>query len=223
MKKKINQEKFKKILYSVTALVLCFVALFSFWMSNKDNNGVLPDVTDSISTTESEIPKDVQVNTPVTNVPDDRYDDITTTTEAPQNVYYAFPLGNSISKEFSKDELVKNNTTGDWRTHNGVDISGEIGDRVNAICDGTVTYLSHNALWGTTITIDHGNGIVAKYCGLQENSTVKPGDEVKINQKVGTLGEIPLENADGVHLHLEMTKDGVTVSPAIYLGKRVDI
>ncbi len=223
LKKTVNQENFKRILYSVTALVLCFVALFSFWMSNKDNDGVLPDVTDSVSTTKNAPREDIQVNTPVTNVPDDRYDNITTTTEAVQDIFYSFPLGNSVSKEYSKDELVKNATTGDWRTHNGVDIKGKKGESVKAISDGTVTHLSHNALWGTTITIDHGNGIVAKYCGFEKDSTVKPGDDVKANQQIGTLGEIPLENADGIHLHLEITKDGVSVSPSDYLGKHVDI
>lgn len=223
MKRIKNQENFKKVLYSVSALGLCFVALFSFWMSNKDNNGVLPEETDVISQSETETKKDIQVNTPVTNVPDDRYDDITTQTQAPISVEFAFPLGNSISKEYSKDELVKNNTTGDWRIHKGVDIKGASGDRINAICDGTVTNLSHNALWGTVVTIDHDNGFVAKYYGLRKDSTVQPGDVIKINEKIGLLDEIPIESADGIHLHLEIYKDGVAVSPSAYLGKLVDI
>ncbi len=220
--KKVNDEKFKRILYSVSALLLCFVALFSFWQSNKDNNGTLPDVTDSFAEPTTEKPDEVQANTPVTNVPDDRYD-IEPETESPQTVFYSFPLGDSVSKEFSGSELVKNATTGDWRTHNGVDIKGALGDRVNAIADGTVTELTHNALWGSVVTIDHGNGIVAKYYGLKKDSTVRAGDDVKAKDKVGLLGEIPLESDDGVHLHIEITKDGKLVSPTEYLGKEVDI
>lgn len=216
-----NQEKIKKTIYSVSALALCGVTLFSFWMSNKDNN-ITPQETDTTTTTE-QTTEDIQVNTPVENVPDERDDPVTTTTEAVKSVYYAFPLGNEIAREYSKGEIVKNKTTDDWRTHNGVDINGAKGDQINAICDGTVTLLEHSEIWGTTVTIDHGNGITAKYCGLQKDSTLNPGDEVKANSKIGVLGEIPVESADGIHLHLEMYKDGITVSPSDYLGKRVDI
>ncbi len=222
MKRIKNQEKIKKTIYSVSALMLCAVTLFSFWYSNKDNNGILPQSSDTtVSTTESTT-DDIQVNNPVTNVPDERYD-TTTTTEVPKSVFYAYPIGNKISREYSKGELVKNKTTDDWRTHNGVDINASKGDQVNAIADGTVSFVIHDDLWGTTVTIDHGNGITAKYCGLQKDSVIEPGTDVNANEKIGVLGEIPIENADGIHLHFEMYKDGVTVSPSDYLNKRVDI
>ena len=221
MKRIRNQEKIKKTIYSVSALALCGVTLFSFWFSNKDNNTTTQE-TDSTITTE-QTTKNVQVNTPVTNVPDDRIDPVTTTTEPTISVFYSFPLGNKVSREYSNGEIVKNKTTDDWRTHNGVDINGKKGDKITAICDGTVTELEHSEIWGTIITINHGNGFIAKYYGLQKDSTVKPGDEVKANSKIGTLGEIPIEKADGIHLHLEIYKDGVTVSPSDYLGKSVDI
>lgn len=165
---------------------------------------------------------DVKVNTPATNVQDDRYT-TTTTEEAPKSVYYAFPLGNKVSREYSKGELTKNKTTDDWRTHNGVDITGTLGDPIKAICDGEVTEVREDALWGTVVTINHNNGIVAKYYGLQKDGVVKAGATVKVNEKIGVLGEIPIEKDDGIHLHIEMYKDGVTISPSDYLGKRVDI
>lgn len=221
MKRIKNQEKIKKTIYSVSALALCGVTLFSFWLSNKDNN-LTPEESTTVTTTE-QTTKDVQVNTPVTNVPDDRDDPVTTTTEAVKSVYYSFPLGNKVTREYSKGEIVKNKTTDDWRTHNGVDINGAEGDQINAISDGVVTELEHSEIWGTVITIDHYNGITAKYYGLQKDGAVKPGDEIKANSKIGILGEIPIESADGTHLHFEMYKDGVTVSPSDYLGKRVDI
>lgn len=219
--KKFNEEKIKKIIYSTSALALCGATLFSFWLSNKDNVPA-EDLSNSSTTTETTTEREIQVNTPVTNVQDDRY--ITTTTEeAPKSVYYAFPLGNKVSKEYSKGELTKNKTTDDWRTHNGVDINGAIGDSVKAICNGEVTKVRDDARWGTVVTINHNNGIIAEYCGLQKDSTLKPGTTVKINEKIGTLGEIPIEKNDGIHLHLELLKDGNLVSPSDYLGKRVDI
>lgn len=220
MKKIRNQEKLKKHIYSVSALALCVATLFSFWAANRDNRSPENDSkpTETTVTTTNE---DVKANTPVTDVRDQRYS--TTTEAAPKAVYYSFPLGDKISREFSKDELVKNNTTNDWRTHNGVDIAGNVGDPVKAICDGEVIEVSADSLWGMVVTINHNNGIIAKYCGLEKEEALKPGANVKINEKIGTLGEIPIEKADGVHLHLEIFKDGNLVSPSDYLGKTVDI
>lgn len=225
MKKIKNEAKIKKIIYSACALLLCGATLFSFWFSNKDNIPTEDETqksTTTETTRESTTEREIQVNTPVTNIEDERY--ISTTTEpAETSVYYAFPLGDKISKEYSKGELTKNQTTDDWRTHNGVDINGTPGDPVKAICDGEVTAVRDDARWGTVITIDHSNGIVAEYRGLQKDSAVSPGTKVKINEKIGTLGEIPIEKDDGVHLHLEMFKNGALISPSDYLGKRVDI
>ncbi len=221
MKKTEKIENTKRILYSVVVLALCCVTLFAFWKQSNDNSDFLPEESTN-TTQETETTKDVQANTPITNVPDDR-ENITTTTEPLLTVEFAFPLKGTVSKEFSLDELVKNTTTGDWRTHKGVDIKGASGDRINAIDDGTVTELVHSALWGTTVTVDHGNGFIAKYCGLRKDSTVEPGDEVKKNDKIGLLHEIPIEKNDGIHLHLELEKDGVAISPSDYLGKSVDI
>lgn len=220
MKRIRNQEKIKKIIYSAAALGICVATLFSFWMANKDNNGILPGENSTITTTEPTT-KEAPVNNPVTNIPDERYN-TETTTKGAVSIYFSYPLGNKIAKEYSKGEIVKNNTTDDWRTHNGVDINGAAGDQVNAICDGEVTTVRDDALWGTVVTIDHGNGITADYFGLEKNSTVQPGDTVKINQKIGVLGEIPLESADGIHLHLELHRDGVTVSPTDFLDKRIE-
>ena len=222
MKKTVKQENAKRILYSIIVLALCFVTLFTFWKQNNDNGDFIPE-TDTSRETETDTRREIEANTPITNIPDER-EIITTTTEAPiLTVEFAYPLKGTTIKEFSKNELVKNVTTGDWRIHKGLDIKGMSGDRINAIDDGTVTELVHNSLWGTVVTVDHGNGFVAEYYGLRKDSTVKPGDEVKKNGKIGLLDEIPMEKNDGIHLHLELYKDGVAISPSDYLGKSVDI
>ncbi len=221
MKKSVNQENAKRILYSVVVLVLCFVTLFTFWKQNNDNGDFIPE-TDTSTKAETETCREIEANTPITNVPDER-EIITTTTSPILTIEFAIPLKGTTIKEFSKNELVKNNTTDDWRIHKGLDIKGASGDRINAIDNGTVTKLVHNALWGTVVTVDHGNGFVAEYYGLRKDSTVKPGDTVKKNGKIGLLDEIPIEKNDGTHLHLELYKDGVAISPTEYLGKSVDI
>ncbi len=223
MKKSVKQENVKRILYSIVVLILCSVTLFAFWEKSNKNDDFIPEA-DTEAKSETETRKEIEVNSPVTNIPDEREKTTITTTTAPLiTVEFAFPLKGTVSKEFSRDELVKNTTTSDWRIHKGIDIKGASGDRINAIDDGTVTELVHNALWGTVVTVDHGNGFIAEYYGLRKDSTVKPGDEVKKNGKIGLLDEIPIEKNDGIHLHLEVYKDGVAVSPSEYLGKSVDI
>lgn len=221
MKKIAIKEKTKKVIYSSSALALCVTALFAFWMSNRNNNAV-PKPSESLTEEQPpEITIPIEVNNPVTNVADERYSEPAESDTEPQSRYYALPLENGASKEYSAGEIVKNITTDDWRTHNGVDLKGVTGDPVKAICDGTVVDVYDDALWGSVVIIDHGNGITAKYCGLGKGSTVEKGNNIKINDKVGNLGEVPVEKGDGTHLHLEIYKDGKTVSPMDYIGKTV--
>ena len=225
MKKSVNKEKFKKSVYSAAALALCVTALLAFWMSNRNNNLSLPEETetagfDTVGTTKEE----EAVNTPVTDVPDERYPAAPVTEAEPpaQSVYFAMPMDSGVSREYSNGAIVKNNTTDDWRTHDGVDLSGVAGDAVKAINSGTVTAVRDDALWGTVVTVDHGNGIIAEYRGLARDGAAQPGDIIDINGKVGVLGEIPVEKNDGAHLHLEIYKDGSLVSPSDYIGKTVE-
>lgn len=221
MKKIKIKEKTRKTLYSAAALSLCAAALFGFWMTNKNNTEEPPPPSDGqIITRPTENNPTEQANSPVTNIPDSR-DNSETETENPQNSYFSLPLENGISKSFSNGEIVKNTTTDDWRTHNGADLPGVTGDPVRAINNGVVTEIYDDALWGTVAVVDHYNGITAKYMGLGRGSTAEKGAVLHTNDKIGNLGEIPVEKSDGVHLHLEIYKDGKAVSPADYIGKTI--
>lgn len=142
----------------------------------------------------------------------------TTVETTKENVSCVLPVGTQILKDYSNGTPVKSKTMNDWRLHNGVDFSGELGDEVHAVCDGKVTRVSEDSMWGKTVEIDHGNGMVAKYCGFDEIS-IKENDEVKKEQAIGTLGSIPIESADNTHLHLEITLNGKTTDPIAALGK----
>lgn len=208
-----NNDKQKRAVYSAAALTLCAAALISIWFTKKDST---PKETLSTSETSAVItePK-TQVNLPVTNVPDERE----TVTTAPSSMYFALPSENKITKSFSGGEIVKNKTTDDWRTHTGTDIAGKTGDPINSISDGVVSGVRDDELWGTIVTVDCGNGIIAEYRGLGRGSTPDVGQKVKINDKIGNLGEIPIEKADGVHLHIEVTENGENIDPAKIMGK----
>ncbi len=135
----------------------------------------------------------------------------------PSASFFVMPITGEIVKGFSDSELQYSMTYSDWRLHTAVDIAGKIGDTVNAAGDGVVISVAKSAALGNTVEINHGNGIVVSYCGL-DSVTVKAGDSVKANEKIGTLGEIPCECVEAVHLHLSATKENKPVDPLNIMG-----
>ncbi|MCD7890916.1 MAG: M23 family metallopeptidase [Ruminococcus sp.] len=116
---------------------------------------------------------------------------------------------NSIINPFSGTELVKNEATGSWQTHNGADIAAEVGTEVYAISPGKVTAVNDDPLWGTTVVIDHHNGYISKYCSLAKDLSVQAGDTVLSGDVIGTIGDTAdIESALEPHLHIEITHNG---------------
>ena len=171
------------------------------------------------------------------NVPDDRYtteeptatesDDVPETETEPstqaattteKSITCALPMGTKILKDYSNGAMVKSKTMNDWRLHNGVDFSGETGDEIKSVCDGTVSRIYTDAMWGKVVEIQHVGKMTAKYCGFDEIN-VNEGDIVATEQILGTLGTIPVESADNTHLHLEIEINGETVDPIEALGR----
>ena len=129
---------------------------------------------------------------------------------------FVLPVDGKIFAAFSADELVYNETMGDWRTHNGIDIRADKGTVVKACCDGTVENVYSDGMLGSVVEIKNGSYTV-RLCGLAENTMVHKGDKVKQNQPIGTVGEIPLELSADSHIHLEIIKDGAYKNPDKYL------
>lgn len=126
---------------------------------------------------------------------------------------YVFPVSKKIIKDYSDSVAVKSKTMNDWRVHNGVDFSAKEGDEVKAVQSGAVLAIYNSSLWGTIVEVDHGAGVVARYCGLAEKLTVSANDVLEAGQTIGYVATIPVEAADGTHLHFEITKDGVIADP----------
>ena len=158
----------------------------------------------------------------VTNLPDERKTTTSATTTTTTTVttaaadLYILPFGNLVQKVYSDGKPAYSVTMGDWRTHDGVDFAGELGQKVKALADGKVTAVSESPLWGTMITVDHGMDVISRYYGVKP--AVKVGDSVKVGETLGTLTAIPCESADAPHLHFEMSIDGKTVDPVAAIG-----
>lgn len=127
---------------------------------------------------------------------------------------FTIPIERDISRAYSGDTLEYDETTRDWRTHDAADYSGEQGDAICAIADGTVTMVGDDAIYGKYVVISHAQDMSSLYAGLDEIS-VKEGDNISGGKQIAVLGDpMPLEAEQGVHLHLAVSKAGEPVDPA---------
>ena len=135
-----------------------------------------------------------------------------------QTEQYVMPLSEyTMGQDFS-DKLVYNQTLKQWRTHNGVDFMAEKGTAVMAILGGTVKSIENTTLEGTVITIEQSDGIITIYKSLNADVKVEEGATVKAGDVIGSVDvTMATEKKEGAHLHLEMKKDGVFISPLDYL------
>ena len=126
------------------------------------------------------------------------------------------PTDKAPLAEFSGDELVYNETLGDWRTHNGVDLAAEAGEPVKAAALGRVSAVYQDAVWGWTVEVSDGSRVY-RYQGL-EAPAVQADDEVHAGDVLGKVGRVPAEAKLPSHLHFEVRQDGSCVDPETALG-----
>ena len=130
------------------------------------------------------------------------------------------PLAGQTVAVYAMDSLTYNQTTRDWRVHNGIDIAADAGAEVCAAADGEVYTVYEDAAMGMTVVLRHAGGYTTKYASLAEDVSVKPGDTVTAGQVIGAVGNTALmETAVGDHLHFAVTCDGESVDPADFLAQ----
>lgn len=113
---------------------------------------------------------------------------------------------------FSGQELVYNETLGDWRTHNGADYACAAGASVAAVRSGKVTAVYEDALWGGIVEVSGINSLVWRYCGIAAPAVVV-GDAVVEGDVLGAAGAVPSETKTSAHFHLECTQSGEYLDP----------
>jgi murein DD-endopeptidase MepM/ murein hydrolase activator NlpD len=108
----------------------------------------------------------------------------------------------------------------DYRFHGGGDFTAPVGTAIQAVLDGRVSSISTDVEWGTTVSVDHGDGWVTRYCGCQ-GVVVETGDKVKAGQVLAEVGNPGLiEVGLGPHLHFEI-RHGEEVLDPLRLGIRL--
>ena len=136
-----------------------------------------------------------------------------------QTMKTAAPVKGEVVAEYAMDCLSYNQTTRDWRVHNGVDYAAEAGPEVSAAADGEVYTVYEDDAMGMTVGIRHDGGYTTSYASLAENVAVKAGDQVKLGQTIGYVGSTALlESAVGDHVCFRVLKDDAPVDPAQFLS-----
>lgn len=130
-----------------------------------------------------------------------------------------WPVEGETAAAYAMDRLAYNETTRDWRVHNGVDLTATAGTAVKAAADGTVYTVYSDDLLGTTVVIRHSGGYVTTYSSLSEETAVAAGDTVSCGDTIGTVGKTALtEKALEPHVHFSVTCNDKGLDPAEFVG-----
>ena len=129
------------------------------------------------------------------------------------------PVDGEIISGYSMEALSYNQTTRDWRVHNGIDLAAEEGAEVCAAADGEVYTTFEDDILGYTVVIRHSDGYTSCYSSLDENIAVQPGDQVTMGQTIGYAGSTAIvETTLGSHVHFSVTQNDQPVDPSAFLA-----
>ena len=128
------------------------------------------------------------------------------------------PVAGTEAAAFSMEALSYNETTRDWRIHDGVDLAAQEGTEVCASADGKVYTTYDDDAMGATVIIRHQGGYTTRYSSLREDILVKAGDRVTAGQPIGYVGTTALvESVLGPHVHFSVSCQNVPMDPADFL------
>ena len=207
------------------ALILCAAAIgisgYLYYRNANKTQEVInePEVQQTVIAGATEENTPVSATGPQELDPDTQVSAGVTIPEEKLRLKTAAPVSGTTIADYAMECLSYNETTRDWRTHNGVDIAAEAGTPVCAAADGTVYTTYTDDVMGTTVVIRHEGGYVTTYASLAEELTVSPGDSVKLGQTIGTVGATALiESAIGDHVHFGVTCNGEAMDPAKFFA-----
>jgi murein DD-endopeptidase MepM/ murein hydrolase activator NlpD len=119
--------------------------------------------------------------------------------------------GSQVEAQFAdRRSYVFNGQEVDEQTHLGFDLATTSNAPVSAANDGTVVMAEFFGIYGNTVVLDHGYGLMSLY-GHLSRFGVNKGDQVTRGQLLGHTGATGL--AGGDHLHFSMLYQDVQVDP----------
>jgi len=118
------------------------------------------------------------------------------------NVKFDWPTKGKITQGFN------------GKDHHGIDLAGDIGDKIKASRPGKVSKVGEHEIYGHFIVINHGNGWETLYAHCSE-IVVTEGREILNGDTIGMIGSSG--KSSGPHLHFEIKVKGTCVNPTKYL------
>ena len=129
------------------------------------------------------------------------------------------PVEGSAIFGYSMEALSYNQTTRDWRVHNGIDLAAGDSEPVMAAADGEVYTVFEDNAMGHTVVIRHNDGYTTCYSSLSDGLTVKPGDKVTLGQTIGYAADSAIvESTLGSHVHFSVTRHDAPIDPEAFLA-----
>ncbi len=204
--------------YMVLALCVVAVGVSGILLMNTVNEPLTPVAGESLSVPLT--PEDEAAEKPgeqtaptVTQLPD-----VPKAEEEKPVEKTVAPVEGTVVAVFSVDALTYNETTRDWRTHNGVDLSANLEDPVVAAQKGTVTAVFYDNALGQTVVLNHGDGLESRYSNLAESVPVEVGDSLAVGEVLGYVGATAnSEMAEEPHVHFAVYQDNKLVDPEAML------
>ncbi len=100
---------------------------------------------------------------------------------------------------------------GNYRAHEGIDISAAGGTPILAAYSGVIKSRTVNSGYGNYTDVEHPGGYVTRYAHMASPGTYAPGTRVERGQQIGIVGNTG--NSPAYHLHFEVRRNG-----AVYTG-----
>ncbi|MBO2527338.1 MAG: hypothetical protein CW335_04050 [Clostridiales bacterium] len=202
--------------YIVLLLCAAAVGTSGYFLLTRDKTPVTPEAT-----VQTEVPASSIGNAPTQKAANAVATQGAEPTEptSPKRLVTVRPSGGETVTSFAADHLAYNETTRDWRTHEGVDFRAEADQSVTAAADGTVYAIYEDQSYGMTVVLQHTDGYTTHYANLSEDVPVTVGQSVRAGETVGTVGDTAcVETAMEPHLHFAVYKNNQAVDPAEFFN-----
>ena len=121
------------------------------------------------------------------------------------------PVHGEITSEYGNRT---NPVSGEYLMHSGVDIAASQGTEIRAAYSGIVSEVGSNSVGGNHISLVHKDGSETLYCHCSKIIAEK-GDVIRAGETIALVGSTG--RSTGPHLHFEITVDGKTENPLLYL------
>ena len=140
-----------------------------------------------------------------------------------EQILFLLPVNGDVLNKYSGDKQLKNETMGDWRLHTGIDYAAKEGTTVKASGAGKVSKIYNDAMWGTTVEIEHDGNITTVYSSLSEKVFVEKGQSVESGQAIATVGNTAkIELSEKSHLHFAVKKNGKYINPESIITRPIE-